>query len=149
MLYDGSSGGGSVILGFLLIILVLLVALYVFYSYCLYKIAVKTNTKLEWLAFIPFVNFAYPFYIAKFPWWLIAICVLALFAPNEYKIIYLISLIGYAYAWSKIAQQLNRPSWWGIPLIISPINLIFMWFLAFRSSPQAVPSEQVVNQINN
>lgn len=134
-------------LWFVLIPLLIALVTYVFYSYCLYRIAIKTKTLYPWLAVVPLVNLVYIFYIAKFPWWLIIVLVVTIFAPSSLRIVSLISLVGYCYAWIKVSENLNRPKWWGIIMLITPVNLILLWFLAFRDSVPAVNTAQIDTKI--
>lgn len=51
---------------FLVFSFVFLVA-YIFYSYCWFLLAKKTNTENEWMAFVPILNFYLLFKIGKKP----------------------------------------------------------------------------------
>ena len=123
-----SAGGGM----FLLVMFVVFVALYVYMAYCLQQIAKKTNTPNDWLAWIPIPNIVLMVQIARLPlWWIVG-----LFIPfvNIGVIIYL---------WWKIAEARNRPGWWSILMLISPVNLVLMWFLAFREGTSQPPMANV------
>lgn len=123
-----SAGGGM----FMLVMFVVFVALYVYMAYCLQQIAKKTNTPNDWLAWIPIANIVLMVQIARLPlWWIVG-----LFIPfvNIGVIIYL---------WWKIAEARNRPGWWAILMLISPVNLVFMWFLAFREGSSQPPMPNV------
>jgi hypothetical protein len=47
-------------------------------------------------------------------------------------------LIGYI--WWKIAEERRRPGWWGLLMIISPLNLIILWLLAFKEAENQLVS---------
>lgn len=123
-----SAAGGM----FLLVMFVVFVALYVYMAYCLQQIAKKTNTPNDWLAWIPIANIVLMVQIARLPlWWIVG-----LFIPfvNIGVIIYL---------WWKIAEARNRPGWWSILMLISPVNLVLLWFLAFREGTTQPPIPNV------
>jgi hypothetical protein len=103
---------------------VLGLAVYIFAAYCLSVIAKKTNTPRPWLAWIPIANFVLMLQIAKLSlWWIVGILV-----PY-------VNILVLAYVWWKVAEVRRRPGWWGILMLITPVNLILMWFLAFREAP--------------
>lgn len=109
------------VLAFIAIIFIVSIAIYIYTAYCLYVIAKKANHPNPWYAYVPILNLVQMFQIIRqSPWW-----VLAMFVPfaNIFVIIW---------AWMELAAFRNRPKWWGILMIISPINLILLWFMAFR-----------------
>ncbi|QQS23344.1 hypothetical protein IPM19_02150 [bacterium] len=106
--------------------LILMVGFYIYYSFTLYRIAQKTNTPNEWLAWVPIVNFFYAVKIARVSnWW-----ILAMLVP-------FVNIFVIAYVWMKISEIRRRPQWFGILMLISPINLIVLWFLAFKEADDA------------
>lgn len=109
-------------------IAIVAVAFYIFYCYCLAEIAKKTGTPNSWYAYVPILNIVLMLQIIKRSLWL----TLLVFLP-------FINLIFIIWLWAKIAQVRNRPWWWGILMIINPINLIMIWFMAFRE-PGGTPS---------
>lgn len=116
----------------LLFVVILGIAIYVYTAYCLSVIAKKTGTPNEWWAWIPVLNLLLMLKIARLPlWW--ALGFLLAFIP----VVNLLVLALAAYIWWKVAERRNRPGWWGIVMLIGPINLILLWFLAFKeAAPQ-------------
>lgn len=105
-------------------------ALYIFGSLALMKIAQRTNTPNAWLAWIPIGNVYLMTQIAKVPWW----TMLAIFLAW----IPIIGSIGIAvlmiWWWWKIAEARGKPGWWGLMVTLIPVaNLIFLGMLAWGS----------------
>lgn len=121
--------------GFVLIGVILGIVLYLYSAYCLYHIAKKTNTENEWLAWIPLANIYLMVKIARLPVWLLLGFLLA---PIPWLNLLTIVLIGYI--WWKIAEERRRPGWWGLLMIISPLNLIILWLLAFKEAENQLVS---------
>lgn len=120
----------------LIIFVIIAVAVYLYTAWCLLHIAKKTNTPNEWWAWIPILNIILMIRIARLSmWW-----ILGLLVPY-------LNIAVAAYVWWKIAEQRRRPGWWGILMLIGPINLILLWFLAFKeaeapAAPAAVAPPQ-------
>ncbi len=118
------------------LIILLSVAFYIYYAYCLYNLAKKTNTPYEWLAWIPVIGEIYTFKIARVSvWW--ALLLVIPFA----------NIIIYVYVWMKIVEERRRNKWLGLLMIISPVNLILIWILAFKEASnktETAPPAQVV-----
>lgn len=130
--YAPSEAANQVSAGGIIVWIVVFLAIYLYTSYCLQKIAQKTNTPNDWLAWIPVINIVLMVQIAKLSlWWIVG-----LFIP--------IINIGVAvYIWWKIAENLRRPGWWGILMLIGPINLILLYFMAFKDPavPSSIPTQ--------
>tara|TARA_Y100000310_G_C20625088_1_gene785402 strand:+ start:40 stop:354 length:315 start_codon:yes stop_codon:yes gene_type:complete len=96
------------------------VAIYAYAAYTLQTIAKKTNTKDEWLAWIPIVNLYLMCRIAKKPgWWVILL------------LIPLVNIVFTVIIWWEIAKVRNKPRWLGILMIVPLFNLIVFGILAF------------------
>lgn len=107
----------------MLLLVIVGLAVYIYAAYCVYMIAKKTNTENAVLAWIPVVNLYLMVKIAKVSmWWL-----LGLLIPY-------LNIIAIAYVWWKISEIRNRPGWWGIVMLISPVNLVLLYFLAFKEA---------------
>jgi len=118
---------------FMLFGVILGIALYLYSAYCLYHIAKKTNTENEWLAWIPLANIYLMVKIARLPvWWLLVF--LTAFIP----VLNLLAIVLLGYIWWKIAEERRRPGWWGILMLIGPINLVIIWFLAFGEAENQI-----------
>lgn len=110
--------------GMMLVVFLFAIAVYIYAAYCLYTIGKKTNTPNEWMAWVPIVNVFYMLQIARLPlWWFLGI------------LIPFLNLIVIIYVWVKIAEMQNRGVLWGVLMIISPVNLVLLWFLAFAEAP--------------
>jgi hypothetical protein len=76
------------------------------------------------MAWVPFLNVWQMVQIARKEWWYF----LLMFVP-------LVNIVVFIIVWMKIAELRNMPSWLGILMIISPVNLIVLGFLAFKDAP--------------
>ncbi|NPE30039.1 hypothetical protein HNV12_19220 [Methanococcoides sp. SA1] len=107
------------------IILILLFVLlgYIYTSFCLQKIAIKTSTENTWMAWVPLLNILLMFRVAKLSLW--------------YAIIFLIPYVNFlmaAYLWGEIAGRLNRSKWLGVLFLIPVLDLILPGYLAFTDT---------------
>ena len=110
-------------MGTIAFVLVFFLAYYLYMSFCVYKIAKKTNTENAWFAWIPILDAYLSIQIAKKPtWWIIWF-----FVP-------LANIVVYILVWMGIAKVLKKQEWLGILMIISPLNLIIPAYLAFSSN---------------
>ena len=93
---------------------------YLFFAFCLMKIAEKTNTPNGWWGFIPILNIILILQIARKPiWWIIL-----LFIP-------LVNLVIAIVVWMGVAEARGKPGWWGILMIVPIVNLVILIVLAF------------------
>lgn len=116
----------------LIIFVIIGLAIYLYSAWCLLHIAKKTNTPREWLAWIPIANIFLMVQIARLSlWWIVGL------------LIPYLNIAVAAYVWWKIAEQRRRPGWWGILMLISPVNLVLLWFLAFKEAEAPVAPAQV------
>lgn len=98
--------------------------IYVFFAFCLAKIANKLGMPLGkafiW-AIIPIANIFLFLKIATKPmWWFILL------------LIPLVNIVIGILAWMAIAERRGKPGWWGIVIGLVPIvNIIFILILAF------------------
>ncbi|MFA5810711.1 MAG: DUF5684 domain-containing protein [bacterium] len=120
--------GGLGSLGIVPIIIML--ALYVFFAWCMARIAVKTGMPLRsafiW-AVIPIANILLLIKIANKPmWWLIL-----LFIPIANIVVSIL-------IWMAISERLGKPGWWGILIALVPIvNIVLFLILAFEKPTTA------------
>jgi hypothetical protein len=109
-------------------LIVVYIVLYVFFAYCLARMAVKTGRAFGSsfiLAIIPIANIYLLFKMAGKPgWWLILMLV---------PIVNVVMLI---IAWIEIMRKLGYPGWWVILLFIPVVNLIIFLILAFGKGAQ-------------
>lgn len=98
--------------------------LYVFFAYCVGRLASKMNMPFKssfvW-ALIPIANIFLLLKLGGKPmWWFI----LMLIPIVNFVIIILV--------WMGICEQLGKPGWWGIMIALVPIaNLVFFLMLVF------------------
>jgi len=99
-----------------------ILAVYIFQSVCLSRIAKKTNTENPWLAWIPIANVYLMVKISQKPdWWF-----LLFFVP-------LVNIVIGVIIWMEISKRLNKPDWIGILIIVPVANFAMMGYLAFSS----------------
>jgi len=108
-------------------------AFYVFFAYCLARIAKKEGLPFQssfiW-ALIPIANYFLMFKLGGKPmWWFILL------------LIPIVNFIILILMWMGIAEKFGRPGWWGVMIAIVPIaNIIFFLMLVFG---EAKPVGQV------
>lgn len=106
--------------GLLMVFLTVGVAVYVYMALAVQTIARKTNTKNDWLAWIPIANIILLLEIARKPlWWLLLL------------VIPLVNLVISIVVWVGVAEARGKPSWWGLLMIVPGINLIVPGYLAW------------------
>ncbi len=100
--------------------LVVIILAYVFFSLCLYFMALKTQTRHAWLAWIPVANIFLMCSIGKIRfWWL-----LLLLVP-------LVNIVIMFFMWYKIIKARGKPWWLLILLFVPLVNYVVMGYLAF------------------
>src|SRR3984893_9770999 len=106
--------------GVLTAFLVIGAAVYVYMALALQTIARKTNTKNDWLAWIPIANMVLLLEIARKPlWWLLLL------------VIPLVNVVISIVVWVAVAEARGKPSWWGLLMIVPGVNLIVPGYLAW------------------
>ena len=107
----------GVFAGFAFVYLIFWLAIYLFFAYCLYRIAKKANADNPVFAWIPILNIILMLQIAKKPvWWIILY-----FIP---VVNFVINII----VWMAIAENLGKESWWGVLIALIPILIIVLAF---------------------
>lgn len=110
-------------------------AIYVFFAFCLARLAVKRGmpfgSSFIW-AIIPIANvFLFLKIAAKPMWWFILF------------LIPIVNIVIAILAWMSICEQLGKPGWWGIMIGLVPVaNIIFFLMLVFgkEGTAQATPA---------
>ena len=106
--------------GLLMAFLVIGAAVYIYMALALQTIARKTNTKNDWLAWIPIANMILLLEIARKPlWWLLLL------------LIPLVNIVISIVVWVGVAEARGKPSWWGLLMIVPGVNLIVPGYLAW------------------
>ncbi len=106
-----------------IIALIFVLLAYIYTSFCLQKIAIKTSTENAWMAWVPLLNILLMFRVARLSLW--------------YAIIFLIPYVNFlmgAYLWGEVAGRLNRSKWLGILFLIPVLNFVLSGYLAFTDA---------------
>lgn len=111
--------------GFIVIPLLIGLALYIYWSLSLFKIANKLNVEAAWTAWVPIIQIWPVVGSAGKPWW----WVLLLFVP-------LVNIFVSIYLWMCISENLGRSKWLGLLMLVPVVNLIFLGVLAFSRTEQ-------------
>lgn len=102
-------------------------AAYLFVGFALMAIAKKTHIPNGWLGFVPIANVYLMTQIAKLPWWWTLSILLAII-PVLGAIAATAAMI---YIWWKIAENIGKPGWWSLLLLIPILNIIIMAIMAW------------------
>jgi hypothetical protein len=94
--------------------------LYLYIDICVYFIAIRLKQNRPWLAFVPLVNIPYLFQISGVNG---LGCVLL--------IIPIVNIVVLIDVWSSIARKLGQGSILGASVIVPPVHLIVIAYLAF------------------
>lgn len=124
---------GGILAGVGLFFLILGIAIYLFTSYCLYRIAVRLNVPAAWTAWVPVVHLWTIVAAAGKPWWWL----LLLFVP-------LVNIFIGIYLWLCITENLGHNKWLG--LLVIPLGVFFIAYLAFAKYSAPAPSSGGVPQ---
>lgn len=106
------------------------IVLYVFFAYCLARIAknlgMDFGSSFVW-ALVPIANIFLLFKLAAKPmWWFILI------------LIPIVNIVIGILVWMAISERLGRPAWWGVIIGLVPFaNLVFFLILAFGKVQRA------------
>lgn len=117
--------------GFATISILMEIALYIFFSLCLFLIAKKLNIPAPWTAWIPIVQIWTIVACAGKPWWWI----LLLLVP-------IVNIVIGIYIWVLITENLGRNKWLGLLMLVPIVNLVFLGILAFSKSEEGGYTEE-------
>ena len=133
--FTSVAGLWSVLAAMLIPALIIGLAVYVYTSLALMKIAQKTNTPNAWLAWIPIANMYLMTQVAQVPWWTFLGIFLG-FIPFIGSLLILGLTIWW---WMKISERCGKPSWWGVMIALIPlVNFVFMGMLAWGKDEKPV-----------
>ena len=107
--------------------LLIFIAVYIYCALALMAIAKKTKTENAWLAWIPIANVYLMTQIAEVPEWV----TLAVLLPIIPVIGGLALAAVMVWLWWNISENLGKPGWYGILIIIPIANLVIMGILAW------------------
>lgn len=111
-----------------IIYFVVVIAFYIYFSLCLFRIAKKLNVPEAWIAWIPLAQIWTVVRSADKPWWWIFL----LFIPVAGAFVGI-------YLWMRITENLGRDKWLGLLMLVPIVNLIFLGVLAFSKEEEAAP----------
>jgi len=115
-----------------IIMLIIPLALYIFFSWCLFLIAKKTNASAPWTAWIPIVQIWAVVSSAGKQWWWILLLLIPLL--NFFLVIYL---------WMCISENLGKSKWLGLLMLVPLANIVLLIILAFsKSETQSAIAEE-------
>jgi len=126
----------AILMGMIGFVLIISALFYVYTSLAFMAIAKKAKLDSPGLAWIPGVGpLIIAFQASGMHWWpwLLLLSILIMWIPILGWLAYIIAMIifgVYAIIWQwKMFEAVNKPGWWAILCIISPLNLIF-WGIA-------------------
>lgn len=113
-----------------MIVLAIPVALYIYFSLCLFLIARRLDVPASWTAWVPLVQvWAFVGSADKPRWW-----ILLLLVPG-------VNLFVGIYLWICITERLGRNRWLGLLMLLPALNLVFLGLLAFlKKKEQVLPA---------
>ncbi len=105
------------------------IAVAIFYAVALQKLAERTGTENEWMAWIPLAHQYLALQVARKPgWW-----ILLFFVP-------IIQILINIPIWMGIAEARGKNRWLGLLALLPIINLIMVAILAFGKDEEAKPA---------
>ncbi|MBI5101657.1 MAG: tetratricopeptide repeat protein [Nitrospirae bacterium] len=119
---------GGLFAGFTLVFLGIGLAIYLFFSFCMYRIAVKLQCPAAWTAWVPLLNLWAMVGSAGKPWWWIIL----LFIPVAGFFIMV-------YLWMCIVENLGKNKWLGLLMIVPVVNIVYLAVLAFSKDKTPEP----------
>jgi hypothetical protein len=110
----------ALVAGFLGTFIFFGLALYAYTSFCMMKIAERTNTENGWWAWIPILNILLLCNIARKPlWW-----ILLMLIPLVNIVIAILLFVG-------VCEARGKPGWWVVLMLLPVVNLVILGVLAF------------------
>ena len=122
-----SAAGLAIAGGIMLFVFILCIALYIYFSLALMKIAQKSNTENAWFAWVPILSTILIVQIAKKPlWW-----ILLMFIP-------FVNIVITILVWMEVAKAVGKPDWLGILMLVPIANIIVPGYLAWSQTDTPV-----------
>ncbi|MGQ9570225.1 MAG: DUF5684 domain-containing protein [Thermodesulfovibrionales bacterium] len=116
-------GVSGLFAGFAMILILIEIALYIFFSLCLFLIAKKLNVPAPWTAWIPIVQMWTIVASACKPWWWLLLFLIPI-----------VNIIVGIYLWICITENLGKNKWLGLLMLLPIVNFVFLGILAFSKS---------------
>jgi tetratricopeptide (TPR) repeat protein len=113
----------GIIAAFGMILVFIAIAVYVYYSLCLFLIAKKLDVPAPWTAWIPLVQ--------------IWTFVLSAGKPGWWVLLFLIPIVNFfigMYLWMCITENLGKNKWLALLLLVPLVGIVFPAWLAFSKS---------------
>lgn len=118
--------------GVMLFVFILCIALYIYFSLALMKIAQKSNTENAWFAWIPILSTILIIQIAKKPiWWILLM------------LIPFVNIVITILVWMEVAKAVGKQDWLGILMLVPIANIIIPGYLAWSKSDTPTYQEPV------
>ena len=116
--------------GFLVVMVVVMIAYYIYFAITLSTTAKKLGMENSYLAWIPVANVFYIYMVAGL---------------NPLLALLSFLVVPYVYAWMKISERRGASSWLGLLIILNPLDLFLMGYLAWgdldNSGMESSPAE--------
>ena len=104
------------------IMLMVILAVYFYFSYAQYRIAIKANHSSPWMAWIPIANTVQLVDMAGKPWhWLL------------FLLVPVVNIICFGILWAEVAKRCNCAALWGWMTLLPFINFVSIGIMAFGS----------------
>jgi len=124
----------GLLLGIIVFLFILLLAIYIYTSLALMKIAKRTSIEPAWLAWIPYANIYLISKIAQKHWWPITLIIISTIMSFIFENTF-ITIINYLFLivflifnmiwWWKICERRGKPGWWTLIVLIPIIGWIW------------------------
>jgi len=105
--------------------LLLVVGIYLYFAYCMMKMARKVNLwESSWWAWIPVLNLFLLFKIAGKQWWWFFLCLVPI-----------VNLVVFLVLWYQAAKACHVSPVWGILMFVPVVNIVAAGVMAFSNPP--------------
>jgi hypothetical protein len=113
----------GILSGMLLFVILIGIAFYLFFAFCLYRIAQKLDVPYAWLAFVPLASL-WPFVASagKPGWWILLFLV-----P-------IVNVFVGIYLWMCITENLGKNKWLGLLVLVPIAGFFYPAWLAFAKT---------------
>lgn len=110
---------------------VLGLGLYIYIGVAVMNVSRKLKYKHGWLIFIPIANLFLILKLARMSYWYF----LAFLIPVA-------NIVLFAVVWMKISDNLKKPGYWGILMVVPVVNLVAVGYLAWSERATSAPSRK-------
>lgn len=114
---DGSMAG--------MMVFIIIAAVYFYFAYAQYRIALKADHHAPWMAWIPIANTFQLVEMAGKPWhWVV------------FLLVPLVNIVCFGILWAEVAKRCNCAALWGWLMLVPFINFVSVGVMAFGASSQ-------------